>query len=194
MPYTLFLCRDFYLFCLVMLNTDEHFSSEEEKEDTSTPTCYPHLKAYGKDSSISHGVKRHDRVCLEESGGATLYGQSSTAREGLQRHMIMDPDEKPKISFICGKTAGNVTVYQCNNTVCEMTPSHTKNTKSHQSTYVADECCAQDQSTDVKQSTSLPTEAELHETKRSAPCQTVCINTCCRNVLFFFLLIRFPVI
>ncbi|KAM8771974.1 uncharacterized protein AB9X84_006531 [Acanthopagrus schlegelii] len=150
----------------------EHFSSEEEKEDTSTPTCYPHLKAYGKDSSISHGVKRHDRVCLEESGGATLYGQSSTAREGLQRHMIMDPDEKPKISFICGKTAGNVTVYQCNNTVCEMTPSHTKNMKSHQSTHVADECCAQDQSTDVKQSTSLPTEAELHETKRSAPCQT----------------------
>lgn len=174
-----------FLFCLVMLNTDENFSSEEEKEDKSTPTCYPHLKAYGKDSSISHGVKRHDRVCLEESGGATLYGQSSTAREGLQRHMIMDPDGKPKISFICGKTPGNVTVYQCNNAVCEMTPGHTKNMKSHQSTHVADECYAQDQSTDVKQSTSLPTEAELHETKRSAPCQTVCTNTWCRNFLFF---------
>lgn len=154
-----------------MFNTDESFSSEGEKEDTSTRTCHPHFKACGKESSISYGVKRHERVYSEESDGPTLYEQSSSAREGQQRKMLMDSDEKPKISCMCVKTPGNVTVHQCNNTVCEMTPSHKRNMKSHQRTHAADECDTQDQSLDVKQSTSLQTEAE---TKRSAPCQTVC--------------------
>ncbi|KAM9363958.1 uncharacterized protein ABDE67_021648 [Symphorus nematophorus] len=144
----------------------ESFISEGENEDTSTHTFHPNLKASGKESSISYGVKRQEKVY---SGGPTLYGQSSSAREGRQRHMLVDSDQKPKIS--CGKAPGNVTVQQCNNAVREMTPSHKRNMKSHQKTH-ADECYAQDQSLDVEQSTSLPTEAELHETKRSAPCQT----------------------
>lgn len=167
-----------------MFNTDESFSPEGEKEDTLT--CHSHLKACGNESSISSGVKRHQRVylvekCSEESDGPTLYEQSSSAREGWQRHMIMDSEEKPKISCIRGKAPGNVTVHQCNNTVRETTPSHKRNVKSHQRTHAGDECCAQDQSLDVKQSTSLPTEAEPHETKRSAPCQTVRKNTFCKN-------------
>ncbi|XP_035516302.1 zinc finger protein 37-like [Morone saxatilis] len=153
----------------------ESFSSEEENEDTSSHTCHPQLKAYGNESSISCGVKRHERVflvdkCSEESGGTTFSGQSSSVSAGQQRHTLMD--EKPKISCIRGKVPGNVTVHQCNNTVCETTPSHKRNMKAHQGTRAADECYAQDQSLDVKQSTSLPTEAELRETKRSAPCQT----------------------
>ncbi|TKS68570.1 Zinc finger protein 717 [Collichthys lucidus] len=155
----------------------ESFSSEGEKEDASTHTCHPHVNACGKESSISYEVKRHERVysvekCSEESGGPILYGQSSSAREGRQRHAIMDSDEKLKISYTCGKTPGNVTVHQCNNTVREMTPGHKRNVKSHQRTHAVEECCAQDQSLDVKESTSLPTEADRHETKRSAPCQT----------------------
>lgn len=147
-----------------MLNTDESFSSEGEKEDTSTHTCHPHLKACGKESSVLCEVKRHERVysvekCSEESGGLTLYGQSSSAREGRQRHMLMDSE------------------HQCNNAVRETTPSHKRNMKSHQRTHAGNECYAQDPSLDVKQSTSLTTEAEPHETKRSAPCQTVCKNT-----------------
>ncbi len=161
-----------------MLNTDESFSSEGEKEDTSTDTCHPHPKACGKESSVSCGVKRHERVysvekCSEESGGLTLYGQSSSAREGRQRHVLVDSDEKPKISCISGKALGNVTVHKCSKAVRETTPSHKRNMKSHQRTHAGDECYAQEQSRDVKQSTSLTTEAELHETKRSAPCQTV---------------------
>ncbi|XP_070771424.1 uncharacterized protein, partial [Enoplosus armatus] len=154
----------------------ESFSSEGEKEDTSTHTCHPHLKACGKESPVSCGVKRHQRVSSveksSESGGPTLYGQSSSAREGQQRHTLMDSDEKPKISSKHGKTPGNVTVHQYNNTVREMTPGHKRNMKSHQRTHAGGECYTQDQSLDVKQSTSVTTEAELHETKRSAPCQT----------------------
>nr|XP_046228258.1 zinc finger and SCAN domain-containing protein 2-like isoform X2 [Scatophagus argus] len=86
--------------------------------------------------------------------------------------MLMDSDEKPKISYICGKTPGNVSVYPCNNTIREMTPSHKRNVKSHQRTHAADECFPQDESLDVKQSTSFPAEGELHEAKRSSPCQT----------------------
>ncbi|KAI3352523.1 hypothetical protein L3Q82_005468 [Scortum barcoo] len=150
----------------------ESFISEEGKEDTSTHTCHPHLKACGKESPISCEVKRHQRgylleKCSEESGGPTLYGQSSSARERQQRHVLMDTDEKPKISCIRGKAQGNVTVHQCNNAVREKTPSYKRNMKSHQRTFTGDE-----QSLDVKQSTSVTTEAEPHETKRTAPCQT----------------------
>ncbi|XP_045904045.1 zinc finger protein 852-like isoform X2 [Micropterus dolomieu] len=155
----------------------DSFNSEGKKEDTSTHTCHPHLQACGMESSISHGVKTRQRVysvekCSEESGGPTLSGQSSSAREGRQRHMLMDSDEKPKISCRCGKATGNVIVHQCSNTVHEMTPSHKRNMKSLQRAHAGDVCCTQDQSLDVKQSTSVTTEAELHETKRSAPCQT----------------------
>ncbi|XP_041790239.1 zinc finger protein 497-like isoform X2 [Chelmon rostratus] len=86
--------------------------------------------------------------------------------------MVMDSTEKPKISCVCGKVPGNVTVHHCNNTVRETSASRKTNMKSHQRTHAVDECHTQDQSRDAKQSTSLPTEAELHETKRSAPCQT----------------------
>ncbi|XP_076583725.1 uncharacterized protein LOC143319043 [Chaetodon auriga] len=155
----------------------ESFSSEGEKEDTSAHPCPPLLKACGRGSSISYGVERHKRVhseekCSEESGGPTFCGQSSSAREERQRLMLMDSTEKHKISCICGKVPENVTVHQCNNTVRETSASHKRNTKSHQRTHAVDECQAQQQSRDAKQSTSLPTEAELHETKRFAPCQT----------------------
>ncbi|XP_078131671.1 uncharacterized protein LOC144533972 isoform X1 [Sander vitreus] len=161
----------------------ESFSSEGEKEDTCTSTCHPDLKACGKESSISYGVKRQQSVFpgekrSEESGGHDLYGQSSSAREGRQRHILMDSDEKPKISCLRGKAPANVIVHQCNNTgekpfscsVHEATPSPKKNMKSHQRTHAGDECHAKDQSLDVKRSTSLTTEAE--DTKRSTLCQT----------------------
>ncbi|XP_070683767.1 zinc finger protein 37-like [Pempheris klunzingeri] len=157
-------------------HTDESFSTEGEKEDTCT--YHPHLRTCGKESSISCGVKRHQTVysvekCCEESDGPALYEQSSSAREGRQKPALADSDEKPKISCIRGRAPENVTVHQCNNAVCETTPGHKRNMKSHQRTHAGDECYAQDQSLDVKQSTSLPAEAELRETKRSAPCQTV---------------------
>ncbi|XP_071359872.1 zinc finger protein 850-like [Trachinotus anak] len=158
----------------------ESFGSEGDKEDTFAHDCQPQLKACGKESSISHEVKRQQRVnaverCSEESGG-----QSSSARGGLQRHMPMDSDEKPKISCVRGKAPGNATADQCNNTaeksfscpVRETTPGHKRNMNSHQTTRAEDGCSSPHQSLDVKQSTSLPTEEELHETKRSAPCQT----------------------
>lgn len=180
------------MLCLVLLNTDESLGSEGEKEDTSAHTCYPHLKACGKESSVSYEVKRQQRVtsvekCSEEPGCPTLYGQSSSSREGRQRHMLVDCDEKPKISCVYEKAPGNVTVDQCNNTgekslscpVRETPTGHKRNLNSHQTAHAEDGCYAPDQSLDVKQSTSLPTEAELHETKRSAPCQTVCRRTFC---------------
>ncbi|XP_040000904.1 zinc finger protein 37-like isoform X2 [Xiphias gladius] len=163
----------------------ESFCSEEEKEDTSAHSCQSNLKACGKESSISYGVKRQERVnsvekLSEESGGPTLYGQSSSATEGRQRHMLIDSDEKPKISCVRGKAAGNETLDQSSNRgqksfscpISETTPSHKRNMNSHQRTLAEDRCYAPDQSLDVKQSTSLPTEAELQETKRSAPYQT----------------------
>lgn len=154
-----------------MFNTGE--SSEGENEDASTRTCHPYFKACAKQSSFSCGVKRHDRGYSEDSGGPVLYEPSSYAGEGQQRKTLMD-SEKPRISCTCGKTLGNVTVHQCNNAVCELTPSHRRTMNSHQRTYAADEGDSQDQSLDVRQSTSLQTEADPHETKRSAPCQTVC--------------------
>lgn len=157
-----------------MFTADESFSSEEEKEDPSTHPCHPHFTACGKESSISYGLKRQERVYSEESSGPMLYEQSSS--EGKQRKVLLDSDEKPKISYICVKSVGNVTMQQSNNKHCKMTLSQ-RNMKSQQRTYTADECDAQVQSLDVKQSTSLPTEAEPHETKSSAPCQTVCETT-----------------
>ncbi|XP_069545536.1 zinc finger protein 721-like [Brachyistius frenatus] len=151
----------------------ESFSTEEEKEDTSANTSLPHLKACGKESSVLCEVKRHQGVCsvgkcCEESGGgaAALYGQGSEGRRGHA-----GCDERHKISCIRG-TAGNV--HECNNAgekpvpcpVRETTPSHTRNMKSHQRSHAEGECPAQDQST------SLHTEAELRQTKRSAPYQT----------------------
>ncbi|XP_059189447.1 zinc finger protein 37-like isoform X2 [Centropristis striata] len=159
----------------------DSFSSEGEKEDTCTSTCHPNLKACGIESSILYGEKRQQRVylveeCSEESSGPALYGQSSSAREGRQRHTLMDSDEKPKISCTRENAPGKVT--QCNNTgekpfscpVRDATPVHKRNMKSRQKAQEGFECCDEDQSLDVKQSTSLKTEAE--ETKRSAPSQT----------------------
>lgn len=154
-----------------MFTTDESFSSDEEKEDASTHPSHSHFTACGKESSISYGLKRQERVYSEESSGPTLYEQSSS--EGKQRKMLLDSDEKPKISCNCLKSVGNVTARQSINKHCKMTLSQ-RNIKSQQRTCAADECDAQVQSLDVKQSTSLPTEAEPHETKCSTPCQTVC--------------------
>uniref|UniRef100_UPI0037E75DC9 zinc finger protein 721-like n=1 Tax=Semicossyphus pulcher TaxID=241346 RepID=UPI0037E75DC9 len=153
----------------------ESFSTEGQKEDTSAHTYHPHLTACGRESSISYGEKRQQRgylveKCSDEPGGPALYGQSSSAREEWQRHALMDADEKPKISCIRGKALGNE--HQCNNAVRETTPSRKRNIKSSQRTHAGEEWCSQDQNLEVKQSTSLPTEAELHETKRLAPCQT----------------------
>ena len=156
-----------------MFNADESFSSEGEKEDTLTDTCHPNFRAEGKESCVSYRAKRHERIYLEGAGGLTPYEESSSAREGLQRKMFMDSDEKSRISCLCGKTMGNVTVHQCNNTACEMNPSISRNTKSRQRTAV-DDGDAQDQSVDIKQSTSLLTEADPNETKQPALCQTVC--------------------
>ncbi|XP_022066741.1 zinc finger protein 37-like isoform X1 [Acanthochromis polyacanthus] len=158
----------------------ECFSSEGEKEDSSADICLPHLKACEKERSVSYAAKRHQTVypvekCSEESdGGPTPYGQSSTAREGRQGHMLTGSDEKPKISCVRGKTLGNMTAHQCNNTrekpfscpVRDLTPSHKTNIKSHQSSNAREEYSAQDEST------SLHTEAELNQTKRSPPYQT----------------------
>lgn len=175
-----------------MLNTDESFSLEAEREDTFAQTCQPHHKVFGNDSSVSHEVKsrqqgvNYGEKCSEESDGPALYSQSS-AREGRQRHMLVDSDEKPKISCVRGKAPGNAAVDQCNNSgeksfscpVRETTNPgrQRRNMNSHQAAHAEEEgCYVPDQSLDVKQSTSLPTEEELHETKRPAPCQTVCRN------------------
>ncbi|XP_068177190.1 zinc finger protein 721-like [Antennarius striatus] len=158
-------------------HADESFSSEAEKKDTSTHPTHPHLKELEKDSTFSYRIKGHKRIylvekCSEESCGPAVCGQSSSAREERQKEMLTDSDEKPKVSCICGKTPGNVTVHNCNNAVHEKAPSHQSNVKPNQRTNAADECPGKEQRLDAKQSTSLPTEAELHRTKGSAPLQT----------------------
>lgn len=166
--------------------SENHESAEIEKEVASAHTCHPNLKACGKERCISYGIKRPQRgnsgveKCSKEPGSPTVYGQSSSARKGQQGHMLMDSNEKPKISSICEKALGNETVHQCNDngektfsyTVREATPRTTRNMKSQQQTCTDEGCYPEDQSLAVKQSTSLQTEVELHETKRSAPCQT----------------------
>ncbi|XP_031719050.1 zinc finger protein 37-like isoform X2 [Anarrhichthys ocellatus] len=152
----------------------ESISSEGEEEDSSVHSRHPDLKACGKESGISYGVKGEQRVYSAET--CSLYGQSSSAGEGQQTHALMDTDEKPQISCIRGKA--NVTLHQCNNTeekpfscpARETTLSRKRNAKSNQRAHAADECPAQDQSLDEHQSTSTTADAE--ETKRSAPCQT----------------------
>lgn len=155
-----------------MLTTDESFSPEREKEDIPANTCLPHLRACGKESTVSYGVNRHQtETCSQESAGPTIYGHSSSASEGRrQRHALIDSDDKPKVTCICDKAeTGYATVHQCNNTgkkpwvVCDATSGHKRNMQSH-----GEECSIQEQST------SLHTEAETHQPKKSAPCQTVC--------------------
>lgn len=170
-----------------MLNTDESFSLDGQKEVTTTQTCHPHLNACGKENTISYEAKRHQRVNLveeycEESAGPALYGQSASAREGQQGHILLGSDEKHTISCICEKTTGNVQQrsstrekpFSC--PVHETTPSHKSNIKTHQRTHADDGCFVEDQEHDGKQCTSLQTESELHETKRTALCQNVCRN------------------
>lgn len=149
---------------------NESLSSEREKEDTSADTCLPHQKVCGTESSVSCGVKKHQRGCSVEK----CFEKPGPATENLQRHMLMSADEKPQISCMHGKVPGNATLHQCNNTgekpfSCpgrDMTPSHKRNVKSHQGTEAGEECCAQDQRA------SLHTEEELQQTKTSAACQT----------------------
>lgn len=158
----------------------ESFGSDVENEDTSAHTCHSHFKACGRDSSVSCGVQRHQRSCSveecsEESAGPAYCEQSSSATEEQQRHM--DSDEKPKLSCIRGNGPGHVSVHQCNNAgekpfscaVRETTPGHKRNAKVCER---GEEGYAQDQNLDGKQSTSLSTEAEGHQTKISAPYQT----------------------
>ncbi|XP_028270866.1 zinc finger protein 497-like isoform X2 [Parambassis ranga] len=81
----------------------------------------------------------------------------------------MDSDDKPKVTCICDKASGNATVHQCNNTgekpcsrtVRDATSSQKQNMQSH-----GEECSIQEQST------SLHTEAEARQARKSAPCQT----------------------
>ncbi|KAK1886949.1 Zinc finger protein 717 [Dissostichus eleginoides] len=155
----------------------EGFRSEGEKEETSTHSCPPDVKACGTESSVLYGVKRQQRdyseeKCSEETGCSEVYGQSSSTREERPTHMLTDSEEKPRISCIQGKSDGNVTVHQGNNTeekpfCCETNPGHKRNMKSRQRQHAGEE--SQEQSLHVKQSTSTTEEAE---TKRSAPCQT----------------------
>ena len=161
-----------FTFLFVFLNTDEGFRSEGEKEETSTHSCPPDVKACGTESSILYGVKRQQRDYLEETG-------CSSTREERPTHMLTDSEKKPRISCIQGKSDGNVTVHQCNNTeekpfCCETNPGHKRNMKSRQRQHAGEE--SQEQSLHVKQSTSTTEEAE---TKISAPCQTVCTNSYC---------------
>lgn len=145
-----------FTFLFVFLNTDEGFRSAGEKEETSTHSCPPDVKACGTESS----------------------GCSST-REERPTHMLTDSEEKPRISCIGGKSDGSVTVHQGNNTeekpfCCETNPGQKRNMKSCQRQHAGEE--SQEQSLHVKQSTSTTEEAE---TKRSAPCQTVCKHSYC---------------
>lgn len=172
-----------FLFCLILFNSDENFSSEGEREDASTNVCHSLFKACGKDGSISCGVKRHQGLCsleqcAEESAGPAYCEWSSSAREEQQRHSFMDSDDKPKLSCV----HGNVFVHRCNNAgekpfscaVCETTPSCKGNMDFCGETKAGEESHAQDQNMDGKQSTSLSTEAQQQQTKRSAPYHTVC--------------------
>ncbi|XP_033943622.1 zinc finger protein 184-like [Pseudochaenichthys georgianus] len=127
----------------------EGFRSAGEKEETSTYSCPPDVKACGTESS----------------------GYSST-REERPTHMLTDSEEKPRISCIGGKSDGSVTAHQGNNTeekpfCCETNPGQKRNMKSCQRQHAGEE--SQEQSLHVKQSTSTTEEAE---TKRSVPCQT----------------------
>ncbi|AWP05262.1 putative zinc finger protein 850-like [Scophthalmus maximus] len=141
-------------------DNDESYCSGGETGDPAAHTFHPHLKACEEESCNSHAVKRQ---CSEESG-----------------HMLTDSDAKPKVSCVGVKVPGHETADECNNTgersfSCpkrETTPSHTRNVSSRQRSHAEEGCHAPGQSLDVKQSTSLPTEAEPHETKSSALCQT----------------------
>ncbi|KAF3852606.1 hypothetical protein F7725_005961 [Dissostichus mawsoni] len=126
----------------------EGFRSEGEKEETSTHSCPPDVKACGTESSVLYGVKRQQRdyseeKCSEETGCSELYGQSSFTREEAT-HMLTDSEEKPRISCIQGKSDGNVTVHQGNNTeekpfCCETNPGHKRNMKSRQRQHAGEE-------------------------------------------------------
>lgn len=156
-----------------MLNADESFSSEGTSADPRPP--------HHKESSVSRGVTRRQRLCSvdecsEESGGLDPRGQGSPDTEVQQRHALAGSDEKPKISCVWGKAPGNGTAHQCNNAgetafsspERDTTSSLKRSMKSHKGAHAGEEGFTQDQST------SLQSEAEQHHTKRAAPCQTVC--------------------
>ncbi|XP_033181998.1 zinc finger protein 3 homolog isoform X2 [Anabas testudineus] len=156
--------------------------SDRQKEVTSTQTYHPHLKACGKESTISCGAKRHQGVNLveeysEQPAGPALHGQSSSAREGQQGDILLNSHEKHNISCICEKATGNV--QQCSSTrekpfscpVHETTPSHKRNINSPERTHAEEGCFVEVQKLHAKPNTSLQTKLELNETKRSAPCQ-----------------------
>ncbi|KAM9856515.1 uncharacterized protein ACBR49_000242 isoform 2-T2 [Aulostomus maculatus] len=145
-------------------HSDENFISKGEPEDSSIHVC-PHLKACEKDGSIPLVVKKHQRClenCCEESAG-----QSSSSRGGQKRCLLVDFDDKPTLSRLRGKGLGNASVHQCNITgekpiscaVCETIPSCKRNVKVCEGTHEAEECYAQ--------------EAEVHQTKTSAPYNTM---------------------
>ncbi|KAM3623626.1 uncharacterized protein V6R79_013433 [Siganus canaliculatus] len=122
----------------------ESFSSRGDEEQTSI--FQPQLKVYTEESFILHGVRTRRAYvaerCPEESAGPTLSGQ--------ERHTLTDYDEKPKLSCMCGRLEGGVTVHRCHHTGQETTVSHKRNGKSRH----------------------VAAEAEQHETKKLAPCQT----------------------
>ncbi|XP_029981712.1 zinc finger protein 37-like isoform X2 [Sphaeramia orbicularis] len=168
--------------------------SEKERDATSTLICHPHFKAHEKESSVSYGLKRHHRLdseekCSEEYNDPGYCGQSSS--EVSQRHMVIDSDDRPKLSYVCRKESGNVTVFQCNNTAERHSscPVHEviktqegTHARAEQQSSVYIKCLSErDPDKTVlslgadlnpgKQSTSLSEDAELHQMKRSIPCQ-----------------------
>ncbi|XP_071783750.1 uncharacterized protein LOC139933544 isoform X1 [Centroberyx gerrardi] len=108
----------------------------------------------GKCHLHADSFKSHQCKCSGESGGPrekqcshAFCGQSCSAREALERHMLTHSAEKPYLCFVCGKSfsqLGNVTVHQCNNTgekpvscpACEKTLSHRENLKAHERPHV----------------------------------------------------------
>lgn len=111
--------------------------------------------------------------CSEESAGPAYCEQSSSALEERQRHTLTASEDKPKLSCIRGKGPRHQSVHQCNSTTEKPFSCHKKNMKVCEKARAAEH----EQNVDGKQSTSLSTEAELHQTKRPAPYQTVCRNT-----------------
>lgn len=190
--------KDHILICLChffLVNTDENFS-EKEREDTSILIYHPHFKEHEKESSVPAALMRCCRLdseekCSVEYDDPGFCGQSSS--DVTRRHMVMDSDDGPKLSHVCRKESGNLTVFQCNYT----TERHSSRpiyeafkvqegahagAEQQSSIYVK---CLSERDPDKtvlssvadlnpgKQSTSLPEDTELQKMKRLIPCKAV---------------------
>ncbi|XP_029008181.1 zinc finger protein 479-like isoform X1 [Betta splendens] len=128
-------------------DNQESFRLGEQKEVTSpTQTCHPHLNACGTESIILYGDKRNQSVHLVEECS------EESAGPGLHGQNSSDSEGQP----------GHVRLYsddkQKISSICEKAKGNVH------------ECS----DTGKKATSSLKTEAELHETKHLAPCQSDC--------------------